>query len=534
MLRKAGWFGWLVAACVVAMASTPDASVAHPYMARVSVGSTPRGRPLAAGFVGLALEYSTIPRWVGSGAQAVNPVLVRLVRNLDPVGPLVLRIGGQSTDHSWWPVPGMSRPPGVIYSLSASWVRSARALGQELGARLVLGVNLAADSPRLAHVEADKLLTGIGRRWIAALDIGNEPPLYSAVPWYRVLGGKVLAWHAKDGQPQFARGGGWGPRAFTNEYARMLAVMPRVPIAGPDTAQPLWFSAFSRFLSPRSRVRMLTSHAYGLNNCITDPTSAVYPSVPHLLSPYATENLMRRLRRFVRLAHDNGASYRIDEMGSVTCNGHWGVSNTMASALWAASALFTAAQAGVDGVNLHAFPGLSNTPFDLIKSPRGWVGVVRPMYYGALLFTEAAPAGARLLSAAVAGPPTLRAWATNGPGAIARVLLLNDDLRDPVTALVRAPAGFDSSPVRIERLSAPSAHATRDITLGGRTFDAGTTTGVLPAPRRALVAPRRGSFHVTLHGASALLLTFSRVGHVLQKGARSRSPVAALRRRSSP
>ena len=37
----------------------------------------------------------------------------------------------------------------------------------------------------------------------------------------------------------------------------------------------------------------------------------------------------------------DGATFRIDEMGSVTCNGHVGVSNTMASALWATGALFS-------------------------------------------------------------------------------------------------------------------------------------------------------------------------------------------------
>ncbi|MHB1568135.1 MAG: glycosyl hydrolase family 79 C-terminal domain-containing protein [Solirubrobacteraceae bacterium] len=485
-------------------------AAAHRYSARVSVRTTTHGQPVAAGFVGLALEYSTVPQWTGIGTGAGNPLLDQLVRNLDPVGRPVLRIGGQSTDHSWWPVPGMNRPPGVIYSLNDTWTRSARALAQSLDARLLLGVNLAADNVRLAHVEADRLLAGIGRRWIAALQIGNEPPLYSVVPWYRVLGARVLAWHAKQGQPHFSRGPGWGPSAFAGEYARMLKAMPRVPIAGPDTADSAWFPAFTRFLSPRSRVRMLASHAYGLNNCVTQPDAAAYPSVAHLLSPYATENLISPLRRFVALAHRDRAGYRIDEMGSITCNGRWGVSNTMASALWTAAALFTAAQAGVDGVNLHAYPGLSNTPFDLFRSKAGWVGVVRPMYYGALLFSQAAPAGSRVLKIGVAGPPTLRAWATAGPGPVVRVTLINDSITDPVTAVVRAPAGFDSSPAQSLRLSAPSAYARTGITLGGASFGSRTKSGVLSAPVPASVAPRLEAFHVTLPRASALLLTFTR------------------------
>jgi agmatinase len=75
----------------------------------------------------------------------------------------------------------------------------------------------------------------------------------------------------------------------------------------------------------------------------------------------------------------------------------------MASALWAASALFSVAQDGVDGVNLHSFEGLRNGLFDFTESAAGWTGDVHPIYYGALLFAHAAPAGSRLLRGYHAG-----------------------------------------------------------------------------------------------------------------------------------
>jgi len=34
----------------------------------------------------------------------------------------VLRIGGDSTDTTWWPTPGLRPPPGVTYSLSPRWL----------------------------------------------------------------------------------------------------------------------------------------------------------------------------------------------------------------------------------------------------------------------------------------------------------------------------------------------------------------------------------------------------------------------------
>ena len=100
-----------------------------------------------------------------------------------------MRIGGQSTDRVWWPVRGLSAPLGVTYNLSTRWIADAHALAQATNAKFLLGINLEADRTRLSQTEADRLVTGIGRRYIAALEIGNEPDLYTVVPWYRRDGG---------------------------------------------------------------------------------------------------------------------------------------------------------------------------------------------------------------------------------------------------------------------------------------------------------------------------------------------------------
>jgi hypothetical protein len=475
----------------------------------VSVATTPVSRPIADGFLGLAFEFSAVPEWVGSGTQQPDPVLVQLIRNLNPVGRPVIRIGGLSTDHSWWPVPGMRRPPGVTYALTPAWAQSLRALAQALNAEMVLGVNLEANSPPLARMEADEFLTSLGRRYLSALDIGNEPPLYPSLPWYRVRDGTIFPWYGDEGTAVFGRGQNWDPAAFVSGYARILAVMPRVPIAGPDTQQASWFAAYARFLSPHGRVRTLVSHGYGLNSCVTRPASPAYPSIAHLLSSYAIDDLLPGLLPYVGLAHRNGAAFRIDEMGSITCNGRSGVSNTMASALWAAGALFSAARAGVDGVNLHSFPGLPNALFDFSESSAGWTGVVHPLYYGALLFAQAAPAGSHLVRVSVRGPASLHAWATRGPGSAHRVLLINDSATTSASVVVGAASGDFTGRASLERLSAPGASATNDISLGGRSFGTGTTTGRLRPPIRTAVAPHRGAYRVTLPAASAALLTFS-------------------------
>ena len=105
----------------------------------VNVGRVVVGRPVSAGFVGLSIEYPALTAYAGSDPSAINPVFERLVRNLAPNQHPVLRIGGDSTDRTWWPVSHLVRPSGVKYSISSRWLAVARALADGTGARLILG-----------------------------------------------------------------------------------------------------------------------------------------------------------------------------------------------------------------------------------------------------------------------------------------------------------------------------------------------------------------------------------------------------------
>jgi hypothetical protein len=60
--------------------------------------------------------------------------------------------------------------------------------------------------------------------------------------------------------------------------------------------------------------------------------------------------------------------------------------------------LFESAAIGVDGVNVHVWPGAPpNQLFTFERQEGRWLGSVRPAYYALLMFTEAAPPGSRLL-----------------------------------------------------------------------------------------------------------------------------------------
>jgi hypothetical protein len=252
-------------------------------------------------------------------------------------------------------------------------------------------------------------------------------------------------------------------------------------------------------------VRWVTFHRYGLNGCVSDQRSPGYPTVAHLLSLQASRGIMSGVTSYTSLAHADRLKFQLDEMNSVTCNGRSGVSDTFASALWALDAMFEMVSAGVDGVNIHTFQKSLNGLFDFQQVQGRWVGTVHPVYYGMLMFAQAAPRGARLLRVMSASDSELRTWATIGRDRRIRVTLINDSLTSAHTLLVRAGS---SGAATLARLLAPSATARTGVSLGGQSFAPHTATGkLLGHPHLATVAPTRGEYEVRLPPASAALLT---------------------------
>ena len=146
------------------------------------VGSTPVTEAIPSGFVGLSLRIPTFELYAGTDPGAVDPVFEQLVRNLATGQSPVLRFAG--TDETWWPVPGMARPPGVTFTLTARYLQVVRAFAQAINARLILGVNFEADSTAVAGNEARALLGGIGGQSIGALRAGQPA---RALPCVRVV-----------------------------------------------------------------------------------------------------------------------------------------------------------------------------------------------------------------------------------------------------------------------------------------------------------------------------------------------------------
>jgi Glycosyl hydrolase family 79 C-terminal beta domain len=486
----------LVAGLVAALSITAGAETPAPTVS-ASVAEAATGAPLPASYIGLSLEYNWLHFYTGRDPKRVNPVFVSLARNLAPGQTPLLRIGGESTDATWWPIRGQRTPPGISYSLTPRWLSIVRGLAGAVPARLIMGVNMAADRPDLAAAEAHAFLSGIGRRYVKAFEIGNEADNYGVFPWYQANSGH--------GKWVWARPSHYKLADFTAEFSRFRAGLPATGVAGPAFAELGWLSQLDHFFSAEPRLSFATIHRYPLHACYTDPSSSGYPSMANLLSDQASYGLAQAVAPTVTIAHRHGAPLRLDELNSAAmaaCLGRRGVSGTFASALWVLDTLFNLAAVGVDGVNIHTLPGADYQLFSFRYHKGHWEGTARPEYYGLFLFAQAFPAGARLLPVTAPSGP-VKIWATRGSKGVERVVLINKDPSTAYQVQLRL-SGLPAS-ARLERLQAPSASARGNVTLGGQGF--GNRTGMLTGqPHTDTATATNGIYSISLPAASAAVL----------------------------
>ena len=293
--------------------------------------------------------------------------------------------------------------------------------------------------------------------------------------------------------------------SYLHDLRRMRGALHGLPLAGPASGSLRWLTSLPSLIASEPLLSMVTVHRYPALACFVKPGSPRYPRVGELLSPASSMGLAASVVPSLDLAHAHHLPLRIGEMNTIACGTAPGISNTFAMALWALGALFSDLQVGVDGVNIHTYPGAPYQLFTFSRSAAAWSGTVEPEYYGLLMFAQAAPPGARLLQISGA-TDNVHAWATRTPDHKVRVELINDDTKRTRTVAVRLPGRWRRG--ILERLEAPSVLATSGVTLGGQSFGNQTVTGVLGgklhAPR---VSRSAGTFIVALPAASAALLT---------------------------
>ena len=331
---------------VAAPLGSPTLSSGSAWPPDVTVGSAYASPPIHAGFVGMTTEYWDMFKEVGTNPSQPDTPFEQVLENLAPDGGLDLRIGGDTTDWTWWPVPGMARPPWARWTLTPAWMAVAQKLLEDLHAHLIAGINMEADNPAVATTEVQAIKSGIGPSVPTTFELGNEPELYPKWPFYITKGKQAVF-----GRPQ-----SYSFPQITSEWDRLAADLGPIRLAGVGYSSLRALPHVEQFLHASPDLSLLTMHTYALTprNC----QQGGQLQEGSLFDHNSLQGLAAAVGQWTTVGRKNKVPVRVDEINAVTCGGLANFSDSMGPSLWALNVLPLYAQTGVTGVNFET----SRTP----------------------------------------------------------------------------------------------------------------------------------------------------------------------------
>jgi hypothetical protein len=448
-------------------------------------------RKVPRSFLGLSTEYWELPLLARRVAPFERVLSFLHVRG---DGPLVLRIGGDSADHTFWD-PRAQRMPDWVFELTPAWLRRTGIVVRRAGVRLILDLNLITGSPLIAAQWAGAAERGLPHDSIIGFEIGNEPDIYSRRYWLAAVSATGLRANFLPS----AFSAGRYVQDFGSDAEALTRVAPGVPLIGPAVARPGLGVGWIRSLLAGAHPGLgtVSAHRYPFSACARRDSRG-YPTIARVLSERASAGMAHSLRTAVELAHRADLPFRVSELNSVTCGGRPGVSDAFATALWAPDALFELLRTGVDAVNVHVRTNAINAAF----TPTRHGLQPRPLLYGLILFARTLGPDAQLVDLQVhtERPLHLKAWAVRSRGGVLHVLLI-DKSDHPTSVDLRLPATGHAT---VERLLAPSVRSSSGVTLDGQQLRSdGRWHG---RAANQTITPHEDGYELTLPGTSAALL----------------------------
>jgi hypothetical protein len=335
---------------------------------------------LQPGFASLSFEKSHINT---SGNVYFGSGNTNLIGLFNRIGPGVLRIGANSVDRMTWTPNGAGQTSGQVSQVDVS--NLAAFLRQCPGWKVIYGINFAGAqgstaSPTLAGQEAAFVVQQLGSQ-LLAFEIGNEPNEYgnsntpglAGITYDIFLNGGTVSQGTIQGWNQFA--------------SAIRTAAGSVPLSGPAAANDknMWPENFA--VSEAGKVALITEHYY-----ISNYNTAT-PSIAGLLT-YPDTNLVTVLKNLQTASQENNVPYRMDETNSYfSSTDPAGISNAFASALWGIDFIFTHAQYGASGLNLHSNGTVSS--YTVVGDDgKGNVTAVQPLFYALAFFSQIFAGGA--------------------------------------------------------------------------------------------------------------------------------------------
>lgn len=311
----------------------------QPLQATLTIEESQTLATVPQDFIGLSYESAQLANPAFFAAN--NKALIALFRELSSGG--VLRLGGGTSEFTRFTTEEPVGPPPFdavgpdtsknVKSDTPITPRSLRHLRAFLDAanwRCLYGLNAARGPVANAVEEASYVQRTLGARLIA-FQLGNEPD----------------AWRNRYRPATWSYADYW--KQWLAMRAAIVANVPEAKFAGPDVSNKMaYVTGFAEDVkkSGATDVVLLTWHYYAMG-----PAGAKGITIDKLLSPDP------------KLAHDfeiaqaatrtAGIPFRMTEGNSCWNGGQPGVSDTLASALWAADVMMQFAAAGSAGVNFH-------------------------------------------------------------------------------------------------------------------------------------------------------------------------------------
>lgn len=457
--------------------------------------------PVPRSYLGISVEDNELPLF-----ERQRSSFAALLDALRPPGeraPVVMRIGGESADSSFWK-PDAQTAVAAEYQqghpilLSPEWMTNLGELVRGAGLNVILDLNLAAHSPEMAADLAAAAEGALPPGSVGPFEVGNEPDLYSRafVGLTRAQRGAPSSWAFSFTIADYI--------SLFGAYVRAVrAAVPGARFAGPSVISraPVWVEKLVASDQARN-LALVTVHNYPPFEGCALPGAPKYPRAARYLTDSVSTGVARSERFIVHAVRGDKIPVRVTELGSAVCGGVKGATDTFATALWAPDLLFNMLVAGVDGVNIHLRGnGFLNTALNYTPS-----GIyAEPLFYGMALFARTLGPGARLERVLRNDRyARLKAWAVRLRDGSARVLYVNKSAH---TISVELNTGT-RAPATLERMSAPSIKANRTVTLAGQRLGLdGRWQGTL-ATRS--VPAQGGSYQVLVPAYSAALLMVPR------------------------
>lgn len=449
-------------------------------------GSALLGR-VSPRYLSFALDTSQVVGgnwWVADGGQAPTTPFdfsrAELMRLTQPLAPAILRIGGTAADQVYYDLgtPPLASPPFKYnYLFTKSEFDAVNQFAEAAGLQVLFTLN-AGTGPRLPNLLWSEAWTPDQAKTLIDYAVSSG---YPVIAWE--LGNEINAY------PLEIHLIGITADVYANDTATADQLLstddPGARLAGPSSAywpqlgevNPILPSFLADDAAMGGQlVGLVTWHYYPQESdrC----AAAVVPATPDtMLQPANLDEVGKWAAQVLALqqADAPGGEVWLSETGNAQCGGQASVSDAFASSFWWLDQLGLLARGGVTVQVRQTLVGADYGLLDDELHPR-------PDYWASLLWKRLMGTG--VLSASVAGPNTLRAYAhcTGDGSAAVSVLALNLSASQAATVVIN---GLGGTQVDQFVVTATSLTATQ-VSLNGQllALPAAGAPSVAPAPHR--------------------------------------------------